>query len=78
MKEMKMAATKEPPEQEESIAAMLKQLLSNKNQCMTVSKPKDAVSSLQKQLEDITNKLSNLNNSNSRAGTTTNGGGRGG
>ena len=75
---MKMTTTTEPPKQEESVAAMLKQLLSDKNQCMAVPKPDDAVTSLQKQLTDITSKLANITNSNSRAGTNTNGGDKGG
>ncbi len=41
MKDMKMASTTEPPKQEELVVAMLKQLLTDKNQCMAVSKPDD-------------------------------------
>ena len=40
---------------------------------MSVAKPDDKVSTLEKQLADITSKLSNITN---RAGTTNNGGGK--
>ena len=56
---------------------MLKLLLSEKeNKCMSATKPESEVAGLEKQLADITTKLSNLTNSNNRAGTTKNSGGR--
>ena len=50
----------------------------NNKLCVALNSSLYKHNSLQKQLADITNKLSNLSNSNSCAGTTTNGGGRGG